>query len=105
MGGALPEGTVDQNVYLDVLKDTLGKAHWATKYIWQQDGSQRASRRRLALHRRAEEVKWQWPPNRPRSQPDREPVELFVAPGGEGTPRKRSAAVGRVPASVEEPPL
>ena len=48
----------------------------------------------------AEELKWQW---QPRSRPDREPVELFVAPGGEATPRKRSAAVSCVPASVEEP--
>jgi hypothetical protein len=77
---ALPQ-VVDQDVYFEQLKQTLGKAHWNDKYIWQQDGAAAHSSRLVldwltahgykTLQLKADQPIWQWPPN----SPDLSPIE------------------------------
>ena len=77
----LPPGTVDQVVYRDVLKETIGKAHWGDKYWWQQDGAPAhsaqsvvkwlASKKFKCLWRHNPKPEGVWPPN----SPDLSPIE------------------------------
>ena len=102
----LPPGTVDATVYLDQLQQTLGKAHWNQKYIWQQDGATAHTAKEVVewltkhkfhcLTRVAKQIEDQWPP-------DREPVvsdvggSVSAAPNdGMGAVEVRQGGVGQL---------